>query len=1039
VSKIPSLLEIRLFGLPQLLLHGHSVGGLRRKNCALIYYIAAQGGQATREKLLTFFWPDYERSAAQPILRTMIYEVRKSLGETFQADDRVIALPHDTFIDMHVFSAMLNSPSSDLQKLAEALNLYKGDFLEGFSLSDSPQFDDWVDSERERYQLMAIKGLANLSQRHEAKQDYPAALESIRRALAFNPLQEDLQRAIMRLLYLNGDRAGVIRQYESLRKLLDEELGVPPMPETRALYDSIINDTFVPVASETTSHFSTINLSTDKSLLPLLGRDVELEMLKSQLGSGKLILLEGEPGIGKTRLVSELITSQTRGKASAFILHGISYELEQGLPYQPIVDAIRKLLAQPDGKALFSQLNLEPVWLTELSRLLPELLTQLPQVPAPLQPADERRLWEALHQFIRALAQHGEVWLFLDDLHWADAATIAWLGYLIRHNSSPSLNLLAASRPLEKQADLIKLLQVLKREDRLVEIHLSVLPESAMQKMAVVLSQKNNEQLSDWLIENAEGNPFFITELVRYARGIGLLKKDGALDMELLDQSPVIPATIQNLIASRLLKLSENARRLLHVAAIIGREFDFELAKKVASSSETDTLDAIDELQAAHLIRPLVDDKFTFDHSLTLQVSLTDMTETRRRSLHRHAAEVLESIYRNDLDPITGLIAHHFMNGNAPDRAKFYAFRAGQLAANLAAWVEALAFYKQALDLETVDAVRTQILLAMGTAHIYKGDVELASEDFRSALELAEVSQNLPLLEEAYLGFIRSCFFHQARFIEAVETSKKLHESGPPELTVCAEFLLGTSLAIDSAHPVEAEYHLREAERLLRDQSGSFDTKVTSLQIKYQLGTVLGQQGRNEEAFASYREVLDLMERGEGTLDALALGNIMLYNHLAYYAHLLGDASAAKYAQTGIKLARERESLSLLPFLYSTSGEIALASGNFDAAEKYFRDGLTLAEQMSMSERIAGMTANLGRVAKDRGDNDLAREQLQSALSLVTPLGNHHLEVRIRIWLAPLLAAEAARTSLNYARVLAEQGGLKGLLEEIGELEKDLL
>jgi len=184
---------------------------------------------------------------------------------------------------------------------------------------------------------------------------------------------------------------------------------------------------------------------------------------------------------------------------------------------------------------------------------------------------------------------------------------------------------------------------------------------------------------------------------------------------------------------------------------------------------------------------------------------------------------------------------------------------------------------------------------------------------------------------------------------------------------------------------------------------------------------------------------LDLMERGEGTLDTLALGNIMLYNHLAYYAHLLGDASAAMYAQTGIKLARERESLSLLPFLYSTSGEIALANGDLDAAEKYFRDGLTLAEQMSMSERIVGMTANLGRVAKDRGDNDLAREQLHRALSLATPLGNYHLEVRIRIWLAPLLAAEDARTSLNYARVLAEQGGLKGLLEEIGELEKDLL
>ena len=180
------------------------------------------------------------------------------------------------------------------------------------------------------------------------------------------------------------------------------------------------------------------------------------------------------------------------------------------------------------------------------------------------------------------------------------------------------------------------------------------------------------------------------------------------------------------------------------------------------------------------------------------------------------------------------------------------------------------------------------------------------------------------------------------------------------------------------------------------------------------------------------------MERGEGTLDPMAMGNIMLYNHLAYYAHLLGNASAAGYAQTGIKLARERGSLSLHPFLYSTSGEIALANGDLDAAEEYFRNGLTLAEQTPLLVAVAGLTANLGLVAKARGQGDAAREQLQKALILVQPLGNYHLEARILIWLAPLLAAEDARASLHDARVLAEKGGLKGLLEEIGDLEMDL-
>jgi tetratricopeptide (TPR) repeat protein len=165
----------------------------------------------------------------------------------------------------------------------------------------------------------------------------------------------------------------------------------------------------------------------------------------------------------------------------------------------------------------------------------------------------------------------------------------------------------------------------------------------------------------------------------------------------------------------------------------------------------------------------------------------------------------------------------------------------------------------------------------------------------------------------------------------------------------------------------------------------------------------------------------------------------MLYNNLAYHLLLAGDASAAgDTIQKGIQLAQERGSLSHLPYLYSTSGEIALAAGDLNAAQSYFRDGLALARQIPIPERIAGLTANLGLVAKARGETQVARERLQAALDLVEPLGNHHLEVRIRIWLAPMLPLQDARLCLNSARRLAKQGGLEGLLAEIRELEKKL-
>lgn len=229
-------LHIQLLGIPQLSLNNRPLDALRRKNRALLYYLAAHTQPQTRDHLLTFFWPDHERSAAQQILRTMLHDLRKHLGESLLAEGDMLALAPDTIVDARCFERELSARQADIAALTATLELYRGDFLTGFSLADTPQFDDWVASERERYRLLAIRGFTRLAQLHESQRHYANALDALTRALAFDPLQEDLQRSALRLHYLNGDRAGAIRCYESLRQLLDAELGVPPMPETRALY-----------------------------------------------------------------------------------------------------------------------------------------------------------------------------------------------------------------------------------------------------------------------------------------------------------------------------------------------------------------------------------------------------------------------------------------------------------------------------------------------------------------------------------------------------------------------------------------------------------------------------------------------------------------------------------------------------------------------------------------------------------------------------------------------------------------------------------
>src|SRR4051812_1667574 len=468
------MLSIQLLGAPLLLLDGQALSVPRRKSRALLFYLAARTTPATRDHLLALLWPDHDRPAAQQILRTSLHGLRKALGSALIVGDDTLSLAPDTDLDIRRFEAGL-AATSDLEALATALALYRDDFLADFSVPDAEAFEVWADAERERYRQLATHGLAMLAQGYQARHDYPAAREALARALAFNPLQEDLQRAALRLDYLSGDRAGAIRRYEALRRLLDDEFGVPPMDETRALYDAIITDS-VPMDDErrktkderaeilSLPRPSSFVLRPSSNTLPFTGRTAELQRLRELSSTRKLALIEGEPGIGKTRLASAFIQ-----EFDGLALIGAARELEQALPYQPVIEALRDLLARPEWPTLRATLSLPRIWLTEVARLLPELAEHSGDQSADmaLPTANESRLWEGVSQLLQALARRRPLLLLLDDLHWADASTLALLGYLVRQGPGAPITFLATARTPEPRSPLAALLQTLTREDRL--------------------------------------------------------------------------------------------------------------------------------------------------------------------------------------------------------------------------------------------------------------------------------------------------------------------------------------------------------------------------------------------------------------------------------------------------------------------------------------------------------------------------------------------------------------------------------------------
>jgi tetratricopeptide (TPR) repeat protein len=429
------------------------------------------------------------------------------------------------------------------------------------------------------------------------------------------------------------------------------------------------------------------------------------------------------------------------------------------------------------------------------------------------------------------------------------------------------------------------------------------------------------------------------------------------------------------------------------------------------------------------LIQSVQGGSYAFDHSLTLQVASLDMSPARRQLFHRKVAKALAALPAGQVDSLSGLISHHLVETGLPALAAPYLLRAGRHAASLAAWEEAISFYEQTLKVEQDAQQRVEILLAQGDARFHKGEMPEATDTYRLALDLARSTSNLVILEKTHLDLARS-YFPQSRFAEAIALGRDLAQSGPPELGICVQFIWGAGLSIESPMPVEAEKHLRCAEQLLNEWP-EYSGPVTSALLQYQLAAIVGQQGRSAEAVALYRMALASVQANEANLDMLR--QIMLYNNLAYHLFFIHDPSAAGFAKSGIKLAQERGSLTHLPYLLSTSGEIALGQGDLAAAENFFSEGLKQAKRVTgvPFEAIACLTANLGLVARQRRQDDLARKRFTEALAQADQVGNRHLVVRIHIWMAPLLPDEQARACVIKARTLAEEAGFQGLLEQL--------
>ncbi len=757
-----STLTVNVLGRLEIRWDGRALEGTSlRKTEALLIYLALNSGQQSRSRLAGLLWGDSPEDRARANLRHALWDLRRRLDAAALESDRLsVGLSTDILcqVDALEFEAEIERAAgcrrrgevaAMLDHLEAALALYERDFLERFDLPDCPEFDEWVMRRRVWLRERALEALTCFVTHYTRQGAYEKALRYARRQLSLDPWREEAHREVMRLLALTGQRSAALAQYETCRRLLDAELGLEPLEETIALYERI-RDSYDRAFGDSRRAPSDLSLHGAVNL-PFAGRGDEHARLvewwrRAQQGRARLALVEGEAGVGKTRLVEEVVRyAEAEG---VVVLRGRCYEFAAAVPYQPIAEALRSCLSEGRGKGAKVQegkgarktpsraisfappplRTLAPVWLSELSRLLPELRQMCPDLPEPVQVSGEaarQRLFEAVARFLKPMADPvscalptASCLLFLDDLHWADPSTLDLLHYLVRQLTDAPLWIVGTSRPEEVSLShpLTRLRQGLGRDHMVNHLGLKPLGPKAVAEVArSLVGEEEGARFGDFLYRESEGNPFILTEVVSSLREQGVLGRtgDGEGYWQWTGSSAmeVLPLGVRDVVLQRVGRLDEAAQKLLSLAAVVGWPFD-SLLLQAASRRDASTVgEAMDAWLARRLIqsRPISDlrslhspSQYDFSHSKVRAAVYDAIEPARRTTLHRWVAEALErshsfSATGGQIDERVGLLAHHWEYAEDWGRAAKYHVRAGDQARLVYAHQEAVDHYRRAL------------------------------------------------------------------------------------------------------------------------------------------------------------------------------------------------------------------------------------------------------------------------------------------------------------------------------------------------------
>jgi len=733
-------------------------------------------------------------------------------------------------------------------------------------------------------------------------------------------------------------------------------------------------------------------------LCPLLiGRQEHIGVLQHLLeqalnGTGQVIVLSGEAGIGKSRLVAEVRTSAV--PAGMRILQGTLFEPDRSLPYAALLDLFRRNFAASSPAEIARDLGSAG---PELVKLLPELALHLPDlVPTPLlEPEQEkRRLIETLTRFFVQLSATQPLLIVIEDLHWSDETSLEFLLSLSRRIAEHSLLLLMTYRSDEAHASLRHLLAQLDRERLASEMGLGPLDKSEVEAMIRAIFQLQRSLSADGLDEMyrlTEGNPFFIEETLKALVVAGdVFSRDGVWERKALSEFN-IPRSIHDAVQRRVQQLTPAAREALELAAVAGQRFDVTLLQALTNSDERTLLQLVKELIAAQLVVEASAEQVAFRHALTRQAIYSELLAWERKSLHRSIAETIERLYTASLDARLAELAYHTYEAGLWERALDYAQRLGERSLALYAPRAAIDQFTHALDAARHLARPPSPALyhRRGLAYETLGDFERARADYEAALHAARAQHDHPaewqaLLDLGLLWAGRDYAQTEAYYRQAFALAQTMAD--PIHLAQSQNRLGNWHLNVDQ--PLEAIRFHQEALALFQaagHQQGIAETLDLLGMASLLNSARLECAAYLERAVALWREIGD-RQWLSSSLATLALCGLCYHTDKVIPATQCLPATAEEALQLAREIGwypGEAYALLVLASCLGPRGEYARA---WDLA----RQSLAIADEIEHRQWATASRWALGAILLDLLALEQAREVLEQGWKLATAIGSQH-------------------------------------------------